>query len=192
MLELQAGAGMYTHIDGRHSRIAMGQYKIGLIALERQPHVTNSVIGDPRVHDQEWAKKEGIISFAGYPLILEEKLVGVMAIYSRQALSAHALRALGSVANGISLGIERKQIEEERENLILKLQNTLAKIKTLSGLLPICSSCKKIRDDKGYWTQIEAYIHEHSEADFSHGLYPECAKQLYPEYYKKIWEKFDR
>ena len=84
---------------------------------------------------------------------------------------------------------ERKQIEKERDALIKDLQRSLAEVKTLSGLLPICSSCKKIRDDKGYWNQIEAYIHEHSDATFSHGICPDCTKKLYPEYYKKIVEE---
>ncbi len=75
---------------------------------------------------------------------------------------------------------KRKQIEKERNQLIKSLQNSLAKIKTLSGMLPICASCKKIRDDKGYWNQIETYIGEHSEAEFSHGICPECVKKLYP------------
>ncbi len=79
----------------------------------------------------------------------------------------------------------RKQAEEERERLILDHMDALSKIKTLSGMLPICSSCKKIRDDEGYWTQIETYLNEHSEAEFSHGLCPECASKIYPEYYKK-------
>lgn len=77
---------------------------------------------------------------------------------------------------------ERKRVETEREKLLLELQEALARVKTLSGLLPICSSCKKIRDDHGYWTQIEAYLHEHSEAEFSHGICPECAATLYPDY----------
>jgi PAS domain S-box-containing protein len=80
---------------------------------------------------------------------------------------------------------ERKQIENERDQLIADLQRSLAEVKTLSGLLPICSSCKKIRDDKGYWNQIEGYIHKHSDATFSHGICPECTKKLYPGYYKK-------
>jgi PAS domain S-box-containing protein len=79
---------------------------------------------------------------------------------------------------------ERKHAEEEKERLIAELQKALAKVKTLSGLLPICASCKKIRDDKGYWQQIETYIHDHSEADFSHGICPDCIKKLYPELYK--------
>ena len=60
-----------------------------------------------------------------------------------------------------------------------ELRNALAKVNQLSGLLPICASCKKIRDDKGYWTQIEGYIRDHSEADFTHGICPECAEKLY-------------
>ena len=79
---------------------------------------------------------------------------------------------------------DRKLIEEERAKLIEDLQEAVAEVKTLSGLLPICASCKKIRDDKGYWTQIESYIKDHSEAEFSHGICPECAKKLYPEFYK--------
>jgi PAS domain S-box-containing protein len=76
---------------------------------------------------------------------------------------------------------ERKQAEEEREKLISELQEALAKIKTLSGLLPICSSCKKIRDDKGYWNQIEVYIESHSDAEFTHSFCPDCMRRLYPE-----------
>jgi hypothetical protein len=76
---------------------------------------------------------------------------------------------------------EREKAEQEREQVIVKLQQALAQVKRLSGFLPICASCKKIRDDKGYWQQVEAYIRDHSEAEFSHGLCPECAKKLYPE-----------
>ncbi len=77
---------------------------------------------------------------------------------------------------------ERKRMQSEREGLIKKLQKALAEITELRGILPICSNCKKIRDDKGYWTQIESYIHEHSGAEFSHGICPDCMKKLYPEY----------
>jgi PleD family two-component response regulator len=73
-----------------------------------------------------------------------------------------------------------RALVKEKEKLIGELKEALAKVKTLSGLLPICSSCKKIRDDKGYWNQIETYIRERSEADFTHGICPKCAKMLYP------------
>jgi PAS domain S-box-containing protein len=84
--------------------------------------------------------------------------------------------------NGVFFNItERKRAEEEREKMIRELQNALAEIKTLSGLLPICAHCKNIRDDKGYWNKIEAYIHKHSDAEFTHGICPECAKKYYPD-----------
>ena len=84
---------------------------------------------------------------------------------------------------GISRDItEQRRAAAEREKLIAELQNALADVKTLSGLVPICANCKKIRDDKGYWTQIEAYIQERTPAHFSHGICPDCAKILYPEY----------
>jgi PAS domain S-box-containing protein len=73
----------------------------------------------------------------------------------------------------------RKRIEEERRKLIYDLQDALTKIKRLRGLLPICASCKKVRDDKGYWNELEAYISEHSEAEITHGFCPDCLKELY-------------
>jgi signal transduction histidine kinase/ActR/RegA family two-component response regulator len=109
VLELQASGGMYTHTDGPDSRVPVGALKIGLIASERRPHVTNSVIGDPRVEDQEWARREGMVAFAGYPLMLEDRLLGVMAMFSRKPLSASALQALGSVETSIALAIENRR-----------------------------------------------------------------------------------
>ena len=84
---------------------------------------------------------------------------------------------------------ERKIAENEKEKLITELQEALDKVKLLSGFLPICASCKKIRDDQGYWKQIETYIHENSEAKFSHGICPDCAKELYPEFINDQSEK---
>lgn len=112
VLELRASAGVYTHTDGPHGRIPVGQFKIGLIAAERQPHLTNAVIGDARVHDQEWARREGMVGFAGYPLMVEGRVVGVMAMFTRHPLSEATVAALASVANGIALGIERKWAED--------------------------------------------------------------------------------
>jgi PAS domain S-box-containing protein len=76
---------------------------------------------------------------------------------------------------------ERKQAEEERKKLINELQKALKEIKTLRGILPLCSFCKKIRDDKGYWEQVDVYIYKYSEADISHSICPECAKEHYPD-----------
>lgn len=75
----------------------------------------------------------------------------------------------------------RKQAERERERLVAELREALAHIKTLRGLLPICASCKKIRDDQGYWRQVEAYMMERTDVQFTHGICPDCTKTLYPE-----------
>lgn len=112
MLELQASAGLYTHIDGPHGRVPVGKYKIGLIAQELLPHLTNDVRNDPRVGDHAWAEREGMVSFAGYPLIVDGKLIGVVALFGRHALGNDTLTALSSIATSIALGIQRKRNEE--------------------------------------------------------------------------------
>ena len=77
--------------------------------------------------------------------------------------------------------LEHRKADEDKSNLIAELQNALAQVKKLSGLIPICASCKKIRDDQGYWRQVEEYVKEHSEAEFSHSICPDCMRTLYPE-----------
>ncbi len=97
--------------------------------------------------------------------------------------------AAGEVVGASSLARDisvRKAEERQRLALIQELRDTLAHVKRLSGLLPICAGCKKIRNDAGYWQAVEEYIREHSEAQFSHGLCPDCVKRLYPEYQFKL------
>ena len=122
VLELQASAGMYTHIDGPHGRVPVGHLKVGLIAQERRPHLTNAVIGDPRVGNQEWAQREGMVSFAGYPLVVKDRLVGVIALFARRPLTHATLQAMASVADEIALGIDQKRADEELRDSEAKLQ----------------------------------------------------------------------
>ncbi|MBP7865497.1 MAG: PAS domain-containing protein [Acidobacteria bacterium] len=89
------------------------------------------------------------------------------------------------IASGLDI-TEAVRLRQERELLISQLQDALARIKTLRGLIPICAGCKKIRDDRGYWHQVEQYVSEHSEAEFSHGMCPECIKKFYPEFYDRV------
>ena len=112
VLELQASAGLYTHLDGPHSRVPVGKFKIGMIALERKPHLTNQVIGDPRVGDQAWAKREGMVAFAGYPLIVDGAIVGVMGLFARRPLPPATLETLRSAADLLAVGIRRKNAED--------------------------------------------------------------------------------
>ena len=99
-------------------------------------------------------------------------------LYSGDVIVINNQQCIISTINDIT---ERKLAEAEREQMIKDLKNALAEIKTLGGMLPICSSCKKIRNDRGYWQQIESYIRDHSEAQFSHSLCPDCIKRLYPD-----------
>jgi len=85
--------------------------------------------------------------------------------------------------------LEHERAEEEKEKLIIELTDALANIKQLKGLIPICASCKKIRDDQGFWNDVEAYIGQHSEAEFSHGICPDCTKKLYPDIYANLVKK---
>ena len=94
----------------------------------------------------------------------------------------------GSLSQIIEYSLDisrRKHAEQKREQVIRDLKSALSEIKQLSGLLPICSVCKKIRDDKGYWNQVETYISDHSEADFSHSFCPDCAHNLYGDLLNK-------
>src|SRR5271168_961620 len=127
-LELRASAGANPKIDGAQSRIPVGQFKIGKIAKEHVPLLTNSIAGDPQIHDQEWAKREGLVAFAGHPLLVDDRLVGVLAVFSRSALPAATLSTLAAVANAIALGIERKTSEQSlllRNAELLGIQNQL-------------------------------------------------------------------
>lgn len=129
VLELQASAGMYTHLDGAHARVPVGEFKIGMIAREKRPHITNTVAADERVSDRDWAVREGMKAFAGYPLIVEGRLVGVMAVFAKRTLNEGALSAMASVADGIANAIQRKKIEsalqqsEEQYRLVAETAN---------------------------------------------------------------------
>ncbi|MBG1241034.1 PAS domain S-box protein [Nostoc sp. NZL] len=131
VLELQVSSGMYTHINGPHKRVPVGQFKIGLIAEEGKPHLTNSVQTDPRVGNKEWAQQEGMVAFAGYPLIVENETVGVIAMFTRQTVTESTFTALEFAAQEIAIGIKRKQTEvalresAQREALLNRLSNQI-------------------------------------------------------------------
>lgn len=148
VLVLRASSGLYTHLDGGHSRVPLGAYKIGRIAASRQPHLTNDVVHDPNVSDREWAAREGMVAFAGYPLVIGDRLVGVLAMFARHSLSELTLAAMATVANTIAVGIEQASnaqrvvalLERERqarEDTEAALERHVTLVRTLqSTLLP--------------------------------------------------------
>jgi len=111
-LELKASAGIYTHIDDAFSRVPLGRFKVGQIAAERQPHVTNDLLTDDLVGDPEWVRREGLVSFSGYPLIVDQHLVGVVAMFARQPVGEAVQSALSSLATILAAAIERKRTDE--------------------------------------------------------------------------------
>ena len=129
MLELQASAGLYTHLGGPHSHIPMGQFKIGMIAQERKPHLTNDVLNDPRISDRAWAEKEGMASFAGYPLSVGDRTIGVLAMFSRKPVTPETTETLASGAELIAQGIERKHAED-------KLRDSERSLRQLTETIP--------------------------------------------------------
>ena len=112
VLVLQASAGLYTHLDGAHGRIPIGSYKIGRIASDRVPRLTNQVQDDPDIADPAWAAREGMVAFAGYPLVAGDELTGVLAMFFRQPQEAAVLDALALVADSLAVGIQRIRADE--------------------------------------------------------------------------------
>lgn len=129
VLELKASAGLYTHINGEHSRIPIGEKMIGFIVENKKTLFTNSVIGEPLIHDQAWAKRENMVSFVGQPLMVAEKVIGVVAVFARHPLTEIVIKSLVSVADAIAIGVERKRYEES-------LSSSETRLKTLIKTIP--------------------------------------------------------
>jgi len=123
-LVLQASAGLYTHLDGAHGRIPVGAFKIGAIAQERSPHLTNQVLGDPRVPDQEWAAREHLVAFAGYPLIAGDTLVGVIGMFARTPIESDTFDSLAAISDLIAQGVRRKTLETRLATQATVMQRT--------------------------------------------------------------------
>ncbi|HEX5727775.1 MAG TPA: GAF domain-containing protein [Longimicrobiaceae bacterium] len=135
VLVLRASAGMYTHLDGAHSRVPVGALKIGLIAEERRPHLTNDVPSDPRVSDRDWARREGMVSFAGYPLVADDELVGVLALFARHPLPERTLEALRSAADRVAVAVLRQRAEAAVLAARARAERLQALTAALSGAL---------------------------------------------------------
>lgn len=157
VLHLRASAGLYTHLDGPHARVPVGQFKIGRIAQSRHAHLTNDVPHDPNISDPEWARREGMRSFAGYPIIAEGRVLGVMALFARQPLSEAVLGDLAPLADAIAGALERRRAEARliaekeradaashaKDNFLAALSHELR-----TPLMPVLMSTTALRDDE--------------------------------------------
>jgi PAS domain S-box-containing protein len=167
VLILQASAGMYTHIDGPHARVPVGQYKIGRIAQYRRAHLTNDVAHDPNISQPEWAKREGMVAFAGYPLIADGRVLGVLAMFSRHVLSEAVLGDLAPIADSIAGNLERREgeaaliAEKERAEVASKAKDNF--LATLSHelrtpLTPVLMTAAALREDSRLPADVRAEL----------------------------------
>lgn len=143
---------------------------------------------DSRFHPRNRCIHDGFLSVALIPIRSNQEIVGLLQLNDRRndCFTFDIIHYFEGISASIGVALNRKQAEAALDEERRRLHKALEDVKTLRGILPICSSCKKIRDDQGYWNQVEQYVSEHSEAQFSHGICPECLKQLYPELARKM------
>jgi PAS domain S-box-containing protein len=187
MLELQASAGMYTRLDGSYSRIPVGDLKVGAIAREKKAHLTNDVMNDPRVNDKGWAQSNGMVAFAGYPLVVEDRLIGVVALFARSSLSESILDTLASVADTIAQGIERKRAEEALSNALDEIQKSESKLRQVIDAIPALAWCN-LPDGPNEFLNKGWHEYTGLSSEESHGW--GWQKAFHPEDLKLLMERW--
>jgi PAS domain S-box-containing protein len=143
MLELRASAGLYTHLNGAHARIPMGKLKVGMIAQEQRPVLVNDISGDPLITDKAWAAREGMAGFAGHPLVVGTRTLGVMAVFSRKPVTTGTMEVLASIADLIAQGIERKHAEDglrASQERLKEMESELARVARLTTMGELAAS----------------------------------------------------
>jgi PAS domain S-box-containing protein len=175
MLELQASAGIYTHLDGQHSRIPVGTLKVGKIAKERMPAVSSNLATDPDIIDKDWVTQEKLVAFIGFPLFVEGRLVGVMAMFSRNKLPVDAVELMGCIADTVAQGIVRKQTEEkvvEQAALLDRSRDAIVMV----DLNNRCTYWNKSAERMHGWETARSHAPVVNELVFAEATYFERAK----------------
>lgn len=170
MLEHQASAGLLFGNTQFYPRIPLGKYLIGLVAQLRQPYMTNDFLNDPRIADAEWARHNGITAFAGHPMIVEDRLVGVLMVLSCQPLTAFAAQALTATASMIAVGVERLLAEE-------RLIENRRRLDTFTKVAPLAIYAARIEEGQEYYNtawvsdsilRVSGFSPEHFTSDVAH------------------------
>jgi PAS domain S-box-containing protein len=167
-----------------HRTFARGVGLPGRVWASGEPAWITDVSQDANFPRIAMARKAGLHGAFAFPILSGGEVTGVTEFFSREVrkLDEGLVRTMHALGGQMGQFIARKNAEAERERLLGELQDALSSIKTLHGLLPICASCKKVRDDAGYWNRIEDYLKDRSSLDFTHGICPECAKRIHPEW----------
>ncbi|UCH10625.1 MAG: GAF domain-containing protein [Fidelibacterota bacterium] len=181
--------GMYTRSDGvwiecgtdRTAPSPLGAANIWADCLRTRQPVINNAYQNP---SGKTDYPEGYIHITRHmsvPIPGDQPIVAIAGVVNKkEPYTQSDARCLFFFMNSMWCILERKKMQERAEILVSELRQVLDNNKSLSGLLPICSSCKRIRDHQGSWNQLEAYLHEHIDVEFTHGICPECARELYP------------
>jgi PAS domain S-box-containing protein len=180
-LELKASAGIYTHLDGQHGRIPMGMFKVGRIAKEQMPAMSQNLVTDPDIIDKDWVVRERMSGFIGFPLFVEGRLVGVMAMFTRNKLPVDATELMGCVADTVAQGIVRKQTEEkvaDQAALLDKSQDAIVVI----DLSQRCTYWNKSAEKLYGWATQDIYGQRIEQAIVCEHGYFERAKALTLQY----------
>jgi PAS domain S-box-containing protein len=182
--------GCYIFLKDEKSRfILTSMYHLKILGKKRLDEVVGKTDFDffPKELASKYYDDEQSVIRTGVPLIdREERVIDAGGHESWVITTKIPVRNKKGVISGI-VGLcrditEMKQLMLKHQQAIAELQSALHNIKVLHGLIPMCSSCKKIRDDKGFWQRVEAYLENHSDAQFTHGLCPDCVSKLYPDY----------
>ena len=161
VLESQAGTERDSRDDDPHDRVPAGGCGIGLISQERRPRLTNDLSGDLGEDGEEWARREGVVAFAGYPLVVEDRLVGVMGMFARRPLAEDALEALASIADAVGQGLERKRAEEELRRIREAERGRIARDmhdEVLQDLVYVLQEIQRVDEDAGYDARAEKAV----------------------------------
>lgn len=163
-------------------RLKVGVGLSGLVVASGEPlaveDISQSSLLDP--DDRSTMVGAGFLGFLGVPLRPKDRIIGVLNVYtrSRRRFSPEDISVLSAFADQASVAIEKSRLYQESVDRVKDLEEALARVRQLQGLLPICAWCKKVRRDENYWQSVESYVTEHTDARFSHGICPECKGKL--------------
>jgi AmiR/NasT family two-component response regulator len=176
-------------IDGRQALEMVQRFHPDVVLMDIEMPRMDGLEASRRIFEQHPTPIVILSAYENPQLLKEASQTGIGAYLIKPPNMRQVERAIIIAIARFKDMMELRRINVELQTRYHEIQTAMAEIKTLSGLLPICSSCKKIRDDQGYWQQVEVYIAKHSNADFSHGLCPDCMKKLYPDSYQKTQER---
>ncbi|GHO98248.1 hypothetical protein KSF_082960 [Reticulibacter mediterranei] len=180
VLEVQASSGMYTHLNGPHARVPIGTWRLGLIAAERASYMTNDVASDPDIADQEWARQEEIVGFAGYPLSVGKRLIGVLALFTRYKLDNVALQTIETIANGLALAVERLSLLERERGARAEAEMSQQRLSLAHQAAHIGTFEWDIQTNEIVWTPELEALYGLPPGGFE-GKYENWAQRVHPD-----------